>query len=212
MAYPISLNTLKAKINIAKAQLGIDEDVYRAILNDATGKISLKEMNLADLMMVLHAMEQRGFKAMKPTNKKSKRYSKASGQTSFSRTPQDKIVAIWITMQRHIFVKDGSETALDKFINNQTRNMGKFAVTSLRFLSPQQASHIIEVLKKWHIREMTKALKQTDSLGKLPNNGVMPYLDLIDAYDAINRELENEKQAEEVQIQAELAQSRGLQQ
>ena len=212
MAYPISLNTLKAKINIAKKQLGMDEDVYRAILKDATGKISLKEMNLADLMMVLHAMEQRGFKAKKPTNKKRKRYSKASGQTSFSRTSQDKIVAIWITMQRHVFVKDGSETALDKFINNQTRNMGKFAVTSLRFLSPQQASNIIEVLKKWHIREMTKALKQTDSLGKLPNNGVMPYLDLIDAYDAINRELENEKQAEEVQIQAELAQSRGLQQ
>ena len=212
MAYPISLNTLKAKINIAKAQLGIEEEIYRAILKETTGKISLKEMNLADLMMVLHAMEQRGFKAKKPTNKKSKRYSKASGQTSFSRTSQDKIVAIWITMQRHVFVKDGSETALDKFINNQTRNMGKFAVTSLRFLSPQQASNIIEVLKKWHIREMTKALKQTDSLGKLPNNGVMPYLDLIDAYDAINRELENEKQAEEVQIQAELAQSRGLQQ
>ena len=212
MAYPISLNTLKAKINIAKAQLGIDENVYRAILNDATGKISLKEMNLADLMMVLNAMEKRGFKAKKPANKESKRYSAPSGQTSFSRTPQDKIVAIWITMQRHVFVKDGSETALDKFINNQTRSMGKFAVTSLRFLSPPQASHIIEVLKKWHIREMTKALKQTNSLGKLPNNGVMPYLEMVDAYDAVNRELENEKQAEAAQLQAELAESQGLQQ
>lgn len=179
MAYPVSLNTLKAKINIAKTQLGMDEDVYRAVLKDATGKISLKAMNLADHMMVLHAMEQRGFKAKKPIAKNGKRLSKPSSQTAFARKPQDKIVAMWITMNRHGFVEDGSETALDKFINNQTKRMGMFAVTSLRFLSPTQASKVIEVLKKWHIREMTKALTPYEKVA------VMPYQDLVNYFNSV---------------------------
>lgn len=184
MAYPISISTLKAKIHIAKNQLGLDEDIYRAILKEATGKTSCKEMNFAALMMVMHAMEQRGFKAKAPVNESGKRFSKPSGGTVYTRTGQDKIVAIWITMQRHCFITDGSETALDKFINNQTKQMGMFAVTSLRFLSPQQASKVIEVLKKWHIRVMTKELKQ-QGICTGPNNGVMPYLDLVNFFDSV---------------------------
>ena len=193
MAYPVKLSTLKAKIHIAKSQLGLDDEIYRAILKDSTGKTSCAKMNFAELMMVLHAMEQRGFKAKKPANKGGKRYSKPSGQTTFSRTPQDKIIAIWITMQRHGFITDGSETALDKFINNQTKKMGMFAVTTLRFLSPQQASKVIEVLKKWHIRVIEKELKQTDSLRLLRNNGVMPYDELVDGFDALNRERDSKR-------------------
>ncbi len=196
MAYPIKINTVKAKINIAKTQLGMDEDIYRAVLKDVTGKISLKEMNFTDLMMVMHAMKQRGFKAKKPVNKTAGRYSRPSGQTASSRKPQDKIIAIWITMQRHGFVTDGSESALDKFINNQTRQTGMFAVTSLRFLSPPQASKVIEVLKKWHIRAITKAFKSTDSLKLLRNNGVMPYLELVNAFDALNRELDSKRECD----------------
>ncbi|WP_354624863.1 regulatory protein GemA [Psychromonas sp. MME2] len=177
MAYPVSIKTLITKIHIAKGQLGLDDDLYRAILKEATDKTSCSEMNFAELMMVLHSMEKRGFKAKAPTNKNGKRFSRPSDQTAYSRKPQDKIVAIWITMQRHGFVKDGSETALDKFINNQTRQTGMFAVTSLRFLSPQQASKIIETLKKWHIREMTKALTPHEVVG------VMPYADLVNHFN-----------------------------
>lgn len=194
MAYPISISTLKAKIHIAKNQLGLDEDIYRAILKEATGKTSCKEMNFADLMMVMHAMERRGFKAKAPVNASGKRFSKPSGGTVYTRTGQDKIVAIWITMQRHCFITDGSETALDKFINNQTKQMGMFAVTSLRFLSPQQASKVIEVLKKWHIRVMTKALQQSNMLKLLPNNGVIPYSAFVDAFDALNHERDSKRE------------------
>ena len=175
MAYPVSINTLKAKINIAKTQLGMDEDTYRAVLNNATGKISLKAMSFPDLMMVVHAMEQRGFKAKKPVNKQNKRYSKPAGQTAYSRKPQDKILAMWITMHKQGFINDSSETALDKFINRQTAQMGMFAVTSLRFLSPQQASRLLEMLKKWHIRVIEKALNKKEP---------MPYLELVEHFDA----------------------------
>ncbi|MEI6897868.1 MAG: regulatory protein GemA [Psychromonas sp.] len=184
MAYPISINTLKAKINIAKTQLGMDEDVYRAVLKDVTGKTSLTKMNFAELMMVVHGMEQRGFKAKKPANKNGKRYSAPSGQTAFSRKPQDKIIAIWITMHRQGFIEDGSETALDKFINNQTQRSGMFAVTSLRFLSPPQASKVMEVLKKWHIRVIKKTLKQ-HGICSGQNDGVMPYLEYVNYFESV---------------------------
>ena len=185
MAYPVSIKTLIAKIHIAKSQLGLDDELYRAILKDATSKESCKSMNFAELMMVLHAMEKRGFKAKAPTNKgteSTKRLSKPSGQTHYSRSGQDKVVAIWITMHRQGFIEDGSETALDKFVRNQTGKMGMFSVSSVRFLNPQQSSKIIEVLKKWHIRAIKKDFKQSGvCYGPTP----LPYVDLVNYFNSV---------------------------
>ena len=101
------------------------------------------------------------------------------------------------TSNNQLFAWDeGTFKKLDKLINNQTRQTGMFAVTSLRFLSPPQASKVIEVLKKWHIRAITKAFKSTDSLKLLRNNGVMPYLELVNAFDALNRELDSKRECD----------------
>ena len=56
-----NLNAMKAKIHIAKAQLGLDDDTYRALLTRETGKDSCGRMNLRELEKVLATMERHGF-------------------------------------------------------------------------------------------------------------------------------------------------------
>lgn len=61
-----NLNGLKAKIHVAKAQLGLDDDTYRALLLRETGKNSCAAMNLRELEKVLTAMGRQGFKPTRP--------------------------------------------------------------------------------------------------------------------------------------------------
>ncbi|MCP2041450.1 phage gp16-like protein [Neisseria sp. HSC-16F19] len=58
-----NLNGLKAKIHIGKAQLGLDDETYRALLKRETGKDSCAQMNMRELEQVLAAMQRQGFAA-----------------------------------------------------------------------------------------------------------------------------------------------------
>lgn len=53
---------LIAKIHIGKSQLGVDDEIYRQLLANTTGKISCAEMTEAELNAVLFAMTKKGFK------------------------------------------------------------------------------------------------------------------------------------------------------
>lgn len=50
-----------AKIKVAQKQLGMDDDVYRDVLETATGLRSCKEMEIWQLERVLQKMERLGF-------------------------------------------------------------------------------------------------------------------------------------------------------
>lgn len=54
-------NKLIATVHIAKNQLGMDDDSYRALLQHTTGKNSCSKMSLAELGQVIAAMKQKGF-------------------------------------------------------------------------------------------------------------------------------------------------------
>ena len=60
-----NLNKLKAKIHIGKAQLGLDDDTYRALLHRETGKSSCAKMTLRELeaVLALIAVVGRGMKS-----------------------------------------------------------------------------------------------------------------------------------------------------
>ncbi|BFU64734.1 gp16 family protein [Rodentibacter abscessus] len=51
-----------AKIHIGKAELKLDEDTYRQLLQGLTGKTSCRLMTAKELESVLNAMKKRGFK------------------------------------------------------------------------------------------------------------------------------------------------------
>lgn len=50
-----------SKIHIAKKQLGLDDDVYRDLLAQATGQRSCKDMDDSQLAAVLNLLQQKGF-------------------------------------------------------------------------------------------------------------------------------------------------------
>ena len=50
-----------SKIHIGKKQLGLDDDVYRDVLAQATGKRSCKDMDDGELAAVLNLLQQKGF-------------------------------------------------------------------------------------------------------------------------------------------------------
>lgn len=56
---------LIAKIHVAKAQLALDDDNYRAILQRITGQNSSKNCDLQQLQRVMTEMERLGFKPTK---------------------------------------------------------------------------------------------------------------------------------------------------
>lgn len=139
-------------IHIAKQKLAMDEYSYRAMLERVTGKTSCKEMSVAELMKVEAEMEAKGFK------KTSRRNHSPSGKSAVVKSNiAHKIRAIWIEMSKKGFVRDGSETALNKWVRDvvnpiyQKRGQN-LQILNVGALDDQMASLVLEMLKRWQAR------------------------------------------------------------
>ncbi|MPW30478.1 DUF1018 domain-containing protein [Agarivorans sp. B2Z047] len=164
-------------LHVAKQSLALDEDIYRAMLFDATGKRSAGDMSVRELEVVLECFKNRGFKPVSKRPKK-RRLSPKSGN---AKNPViDKIVAVWITMAKHGFLRDGSEAALDLYVRRMTlRSKGK-GVDSARWLDVDTAAPVLESLKQWHRRVMIAKLEQ-----QLPqwNSAGLSYREVFDMFE-----------------------------
>lgn len=127
-------------IHVAKRELGLDEDTYRAMLVNVTGMDSTKTMPLYKLEAVVKHLKQTGFKV------RSKPQTRSLADDAQSK----KIRALWLDMHDEGIVKNPSEAALASYVKRLT------SVDRLEWLSTEQASSVIETLKKWQKR-MTKA-------------------------------------------------------
>ncbi|MFQ2716459.1 gp16 family protein [Aeromonas caviae] len=149
-------------VQVGRRSLGLDEETYRELLAQQSGKRSAAELTLQELDKVLLAMKGAGFK---PTVKravhegKPKRLSPARGAPT--RTAEIGVIrAIWITMHRHGLLRDGSETALNHYVERQTVRINNgVGVAEVAWLSEALAYPVLESLKNWHKREMVKALQ-----------------------------------------------------
>lgn len=149
-------------VQVGRRTLGLDEETYRELLTQQSGKRSAAELTLQELDKVLVAMKAVGFK---PTVKRpvketaSKRLSPAHG-TPVKAAEISVIRAIWITMHRHGLLRDGSETALNHYVERQTVLINNgVGVAEVAWLSEALAYPVLESLKNWHKREMVKALQ-----------------------------------------------------
>ena len=144
-------------INMAKNQLAIEDSTYRDILKAKTGKISLKDMTIPDLVKVLSYMKSIGFKL-----KANKKLSPSSSNKPVGQvTMLDKLRQLWIEMAKQGFLKDGSEQALEKWACNQAKRLNKgVAITKLEWLKGNMLYALIEQLKKWHMRLLNDALPE----------------------------------------------------
>lgn len=114
----MSRTTLIKLIHVARRELQLDDDTYRAFLVQCTGKTSCRELSVAQLERVLDAMKERGFKKQKKHPRR-----RFKGHV----TPREKIYKIWQQMFQDGFVADGSDAALDKYVARLTarRNGGQ---------------------------------------------------------------------------------------
>jgi phage gp16-like protein len=127
-------------IHVARRELRMDDDTYRLMLagmKGLDGATSTADLSVPNLLRVLEQLKQRGFK-VRP-NKKHKRPLADDEQSK-------KIRSLWLTLHDLGAVRDPSEEALAKFVLAMTR------VAALQWLSTDQASQVIENLKKWHQR------------------------------------------------------------
>jgi phage gp16-like protein len=139
MKPPTDRNAMIAKIHVAKAQLGLDDAAYRAMLKSITGKESCAQLSASDLSRVLDAVKDKGWKPKAAKKAKSKAPLADSDQAK-------KIRALWLQLRNLGVLRDSSEKALGSYIHRMT------GVSALNWLSPAQCSRVIEALKKWIAR------------------------------------------------------------
>ncbi|ORE98688.1 regulatory protein GemA [Aurantimonas sp. 22II-16-19i] len=132
--------TALAKMHVAKRDLGLDDDTYRAVLVRVTGKRSSKDMTDRERQAGLDEFVRQGFK---PASKRSGKANKA-----LSGPYAKKAQALWIALWNLGAVFDERDSALLAFVDRQT---GLQRTEWLR--DPEQGKALIEALKKWCERE-----------------------------------------------------------
>lgn len=139
-------------IHVARRELQLDDDTYRAFLMQKTGKISCRELTVTQLEQVLDTMKERGFKKQ---NKHPRRRFKGYV------TPREKVYKIWQQMAEDGFIADGSDTALDKYVERLTaRRNGGQGVSTLAWCHGESLQVVLETLKQWHIRCIREAFSR----------------------------------------------------
>lgn len=134
------MSTSIAAIHVAKKQLGLDEDTYRAKLQLLVNKTSTKDMTEDERQKVLQAFRKEGFKPASKAAPGARR--KLSGPYA------GKLQALWIAGWNLGIFHERDDSALIAFVKRQT---GLDAVQFLRFAD--DATKAIEALKKWIGRE-----------------------------------------------------------
>lgn len=132
-----------AKIHLAKKQLALAEDSYRAILERITGLDSAGKMRLDQLDAVLREFARLGWRA-KPAAKRSAQ-------------PQIRMIhAVWADICK--LQGRGDEEALRSFVRRQTKTEDHpEGVDSPNFLTAPLANRVLEGLKAWRARLMKDA-------------------------------------------------------
>ena len=125
-------------IHVARNQLSMPDDSYRALLLRVSGgkASSCADLGVMDLSKILAELESKGFKV------KGHR-----GTRPLADDGQSKLIRhLWLDLHALGAVRDSSERALAAFARRHT------GVAALQWLSTAQASAVIEQLKQWRKR------------------------------------------------------------
>jgi len=126
-----------ALLHVAKRDLGLDDDTYRAVLERVTGKLSAKDLTEEERRAVADEFRRQGFKPSSNTRRKALegRFAK-------------KLQALWIAGWNLGIVRNRDDKAMLAFVKRQT------GVEHTRFLHhAEDAAKAIEALKAWLARE-----------------------------------------------------------
>lgn len=123
-------------IHVAKRDLALDDDSYRAILKRIGKQASAANLTVPELEKVLEYLKRSGFKVRS-----------RNSRLSLADDPQSKMIrGLWLELAGMEVVRNPSESALRAFVSRMTQ------VDLLKWLSTEQASRVIEHLKEWRER------------------------------------------------------------
>lgn len=142
-------NTLTKLIHTGRRALGLDDETYRAMLENITGLRSCgdKKMTQKNMTAVLTRMRELGFEAAPKSSVKSK----AAPKTPLA-TPRQlgRVRGLWQRMYAFAIVHDSSDRALDAYCR---RMLG----CHLGACTAAQCQRLIECLKQWWRRSANPA-------------------------------------------------------
>lgn len=125
------------KVQIARRDLGLDDDTYRAILSRITGRSSSSDCTDDQLGEVLDEFKAKGWKPKVIQGGRPVRGKPAAAGQPVAR----KARAMWISLHQLGAVRDPSEAALEAFARRQ------LGVEQMRWAVASEAYALIEALK-----------------------------------------------------------------
>lgn len=149
-------------IHVAKRDLAMDDETYRAILQRIGNKVSSADLTVPELEKVLEYLKRSGFKVRskaKPAQAKPSRPLAQDGESK-------KIRALWLFLHELGVVRDPSEAALAHYVrriggvddlrwNHGTRRVDSGTNPGYK----RRSELVIESLKAWAMRFLPQAVK-----------------------------------------------------
>jgi phage gp16-like protein len=127
-----------SKVHIARKELALAEESYRAILQRIAARSSAADCTDEQLDAVLAEFKRLG-------------WSPKTRRPRSSVPHVRKIYALWTALKPHL--DDGSDKALRAFVRRQTANKAHpDGIASPEWLDAEQANRVIEGLKAWGTR------------------------------------------------------------
>lgn len=137
-----------AALHVAKKQLDLTEEDYRAVLERVTGRRSARELAAVEIGLVLDEFRRMGFMPTPGRSRMPKVRRSAKGAMLLDGPYAAKLRALWIAGWNLGVVRDRTDKALLAFVERQTK------ISHTRFLREAgDASKAIEALKAWLARE-----------------------------------------------------------
>ena len=136
-----------AKIHIAKKELKLNDDDYRATLLRLVGQESSKGLSDRQAAVVLEEFKRRGWKPQVTTGGKKARKAESPKARPAEHPTARKARALWISLWQLGAVSDASESALEAFAKRQLK------CDRLAWADQQQMYKLIEALKAMARRE-----------------------------------------------------------
>ncbi|MFZ2871239.1 phage protein GemA/Gp16 family protein [Zavarzinia sp.] len=128
---PAKRRSLIAAIHAEAKKQGMDDDLRRQVIANATGKKSAADLTLPELGKALDAIKGRAGARQQPAR------GRALAESDHAR----KIRALWLSLWNLGAVDSPSEAAIAAFAKRQLR------IEALQWVTPHQASSIIEALR-----------------------------------------------------------------
>jgi phage gp16-like protein len=135
---------LLAKVHLAKKELGLQEDDYRAILLRVTSRTSAGECSEAELARVVEELKAKGFRPKPATGRKPGVAGRraAPGRVAAADHPvARKARALWISLHQLGAIENASEQALEAFARRQ------LGVERMQWMNQALGYRLVEALK-----------------------------------------------------------------